>query len=309
MKEVHVIFCYWEDTGKNQVCHTAKNFGDRHPCSILEPWYQEKTNDSDFIYWRYKTSQCTRKYLYGPAGHLSTKSIVYTCYRSHCWIFCPCFQCRGYLCDRFSTETLFKNHKCYHLATHANCKFCCQMLDIFPFYSFRKTIGKSVGMFGDGTYYVQAKGYEFKHTFSLMDSKRNPKSHSFKCDVCGKRFKKSSNRDRHYETVHYKQKNYKCHICAKVFGRADNLERHKQVHKDSHYLSPKNEFEESNTDETSSNDDDSSVEESSSDLTSNEDISDNDDYRTYIMDELIKKLQVLILLTLFVKSYFCIYWG
>ena len=45
---------------------------------------------------------------------------------------------------------------------------------------------------------------------------------------------------------------------------------------------------------------------SKDDVRSNEDISDNDDYRTYIMDELIKKLQVLILLTLFVKSFFCI---
>ena len=305
MKEVHVSFSYWENTGQNQVCHTVKHYGDSHPCAILEPWYQEKETDSEFINWRYKASQGTRKFLSGPASHLSTKSIVYTCYRRHCWIFCPCFQCRGYLCDRFSSETLFKDHKCYHLATHANCKFCCQMLDIFPFYSFRKTIGKSKGSFGDGIYYVQAKGYEFIHTFSLMDSKKEMKKRSFKCDICGKRFQKSSNRDRHYETVHCKQKNYQCHICEKVFGRADNLARHKQVHKDDPNLSTKSEFGESNRDETSSNDEDSSsVEESSSDHFSDKDTSDDDDYRTYLQDELIQKLQVLLLSTLVVDPYY-----
>ena len=289
MLEVHVSFCHWENVGQNQECHTVKYYGDSHPCSMLEPWYQEKEEDLEFINWRYKGSECPRKFLDGPASHLSTKSIVYTCIRGHCWIFCPCFQCRGYLCDTLSAETLFKDHKCYHLVTHANCKFCCQMLDIFPFYSFRKTISKSIGSFGDGTYYVQEKGYEFIHTFALMDRFKKKLHRSFKCDVCGKRFQKSSNRDRHYETVHNKEKKYKCHICEKVFGRSDNLARHKQIHY-------KYEFEDSNTDEKSSNDEDSSSgEEYSSDLTSNEDISDNDDYRTYLMDELTLKLQVILL--------------
>ena len=106
--------------------------------------------------------------------------------------------------------------------------------------------------------------------------------------------------ERHYETVHNKEKKYKCHICEKVFGRSDNLARHKQIH-------IKYEFEDSNTDEKSSNDEDSSsVEEYSSDLTSNEDISDNDDYRTFLMDELIQKLQVILLTKLIVKYYLCI---
>ena len=86
------------------------------------------------------------------------------------------------------------------------------------------------------------------------------------------------------------------------------LARHKQVYKDDSNLSPKSEFEESNRDETSSNDEDnSSVEESSSDLFSDEDTSDDDDYRTYLQDELIQKLQVLLLSTLVVKYNLYIY--
>ena len=291
MFEITVGFSYWERIAGNgvliEVSHDGAFFGDggyydmsgNKNQVLLEPWYELKKYDFEYRQWRYKASQSPTGYLHGPASLLSRKSIVYPSTKYYIQIACPCFECRGYLCKNFAIETVFENHKSYHHATHANCKFCCDLLEIFPFFSFVRTIRKQIGSWCDGLYEDTEKTFKFSVHFQLMDKMKLRSIRSFKCEECGRRFTQSNNRDRHYENVHNKQSRYECNICKKVFGRKDSLARHKKIH-----IAHEYESEESGESET---EEESSFEESSSDIDD-----EKDDIRTSYINWILEKIQV-----------------
>ena len=289
MKEIVVSFNYWERAcAPNSVTHEVIYRFDSQPCLFLEPWYEYKTNDIEYKQWRCKPSKCPESSLYGPASLLSSKSIVYPCIRRGCWISCPCFQCRGYACHNFSMETLFKDHKSYHNAHHENCEFCSQLLKIFPFFSYDKIVSG----FGEGASKEIAKTYNFGHSYSYIDKKSSISKKNFKCEECGRRFKQSNNRDRHYETIHLKELIYQCDICEKVFGRADSLKRHKNNHKIEQFFAQKDNSDENDETESSTDNEETDSEESSSEYEKKSDNTENDDIRSRLMERLLEKLKV-----------------
>lgn len=52
----------------------------------------------------------------------------------------------------------------------------------------------------------------------------------YDCDLCDKKFGKKSGLDRHFMTVHQKQKNFMCDLCDKAFGEKAQLKKHKRTH-------------------------------------------------------------------------------
>ena len=240
MHKIHVSFSSWERKAQGSVTPTVSNFldGKTAGCSVLTPWYEEETGTPEYSRWRYKPSRCGGQYLHGPASLLYDRSIVYPCQSRRCQIACPCFGCRGYLVKNLSAETRFQDHKSYHHATHANCEFCCQLLEALPFFTFDLHIHKGSSLYAEGVYEVKIKTYEFRHNFALEEKTKRKSATKcpLKCEQCGKRFKTASNRERHFINVHCKQNIFKCETCKKVFGRMDNLQRHMKIHQDTDEL-------------------------------------------------------------------------
>ena len=52
---------------------------------------------------------------------------------------------------------------------------------------------------------------------------------AFKCDTCGKEFKRRDNLKRHC-LVHARPKESVCHVCGEQFSRQDSLKRHMLIH-------------------------------------------------------------------------------
>ena len=88
-------------------------------------------------------------------------------------------------------------------------------------------------------------------------------SKTLKCKECQKTLKHSSNKDKHYQTVHNLILRYECNFCEKVFGRSDNLKRHKDIHKADKVSVHTNEYDKSNDTESSSNSKDTTDSEAS----------------------------------------------
>ncbi|CCH62567.1 hypothetical protein TBLA_0H02830 [Henningerozyma blattae CBS 6284] len=53
----------------------------------------------------------------------------------------------------------------------------------------------------------------------------------FKCDTCGKNFRRSEHLKRHIRSVHSMERPFSCDICLKKFSRSDNLSQHLKTHK------------------------------------------------------------------------------
>ena len=85
-------------------------------------------------------------WLFGPASLLVSRSVIYPCSRFRCSIPCPCQDCQK-LCSPSPCQALapvnspcnccdcarrFKDHSLFHRTFHTFCKFCIQLVELFP---------------------------------------------------------------------------------------------------------------------------------------------------------------------------------
>ena len=75
----------------------------------------------------------TKEWLFGPASNMD-RSIIYPCYRYRCRLPCPCITCQHL--SFLNVEVQFQDHQKYHIAFHISCKFCQQLIEIFPKFNF-----------------------------------------------------------------------------------------------------------------------------------------------------------------------------
>ena len=204
----------------NVVIETVKSvfFSPKGGCHELAPLAVDAKYSSGSIYWLCKPTACLPStHLHGPACLLKSRTVIYPCEKKTCRIGCPCIICSGKLEETCSPRELFSDHQLYHHAIHISCKFCNQIIETFPGFTYPKVIS-------DGKEDVTIHSYIFRHGHD--ESKRKK---TLQCEECGKTFKKACNRERNYKHVHYHQK-YRCQECGKLFGREDNLKRHKHTH-------------------------------------------------------------------------------
>ena len=89
-------------------------------------------------------------WLFGPASLLVSRSVIYPCSRFRCSIPCPCQDCQK-LCSPSPCQALapvnspcnccdcarrFKDHSLFHRTFHTFCKFCIQLVELFPNFNF-----------------------------------------------------------------------------------------------------------------------------------------------------------------------------
>ena len=86
-------------------------------------------------------------WIHGPAC-LFNRKIIYPCSRFRCLIPCPCKICHGVIqiisCKVDSNESCtcldcvdqYQDHSKYHRAYHTDCKFCNNIIHIFPTFNY-----------------------------------------------------------------------------------------------------------------------------------------------------------------------------
>ena len=80
----------------------------------------------------------TKEWLFGPAS-TRDKSVIYPCYRYRCRVPCPCKVCaKQSSCEVQAKQCIknFEDHSRFHATFHHCCKYCDQILEIFPFFNF-----------------------------------------------------------------------------------------------------------------------------------------------------------------------------
>ena len=89
-------------------------------------------------------------WLFGPASLLASRSVIYPCSRFRCSIPCPCQDCqKSYSpspcqapapdkssCSCSDCIERFEDHSNFHRTFHQNCKFCIQLIEVFPNFNF-----------------------------------------------------------------------------------------------------------------------------------------------------------------------------
>ena len=91
---------------------------------------------------------CNENWLFGPATLLGSRSVIYPCSRFRCSIPCPCQDCQKLCspspcqapvnssCSCSDCAQRFKDHSRFHRTFHKDCKFCIQLLELFPNFNF-----------------------------------------------------------------------------------------------------------------------------------------------------------------------------
>ena len=145
----------------------------------------------------------SEKWLFRPASNLH-KSIIHPCSRFRCQIPCPCMDCcqpqEHPPCESSSNKSdchckrcieQFNDHMNFHLALHSKCKYCEQLMQVFPNFNFffmnrevqRKRSGDRIL---DSRTTKQSKPYcPPRKKLSLEDIMKQIPDKSYKCILCG----------------------------------------------------------------------------------------------------------------------------
>ena len=86
--------------------------------------------------------------LFGPASTLARR-IIYPCSRHRCHIPCPCCLRQTHTCNDRDNQVcscsgcmaLFQDHQLVHMANYNDCKYCENMLEIFPCFNYNLVPG------------------------------------------------------------------------------------------------------------------------------------------------------------------------
>ena len=141
-------FDYEADFGQRHLFGYGKNIkkyenGELKLCHIFT--LKIKKNDEPRCIKLAPGEHISEKWLFGPASNLQ-KSIIYPCSRYRCQLPCPCMDCcqqppscesslnSDCTCKRCIEQ--FDDHMNFHIALHSNCKYCEQLLQVFPQFNF-----------------------------------------------------------------------------------------------------------------------------------------------------------------------------
>ena len=192
-----------------------------------------------------------KKWLYGPATCLASRSVMYPCTRYRSQVPCPCLLCHkkkhptcrvllaSKACNCEDCFIHYEDHDSFHSTFHFGCKFCNALMNIF--------LDKvKEGIPTDNHIVMEWNQNLMKNQFSRVHLVSKLFHHDYrnslmketddlKCYQCSKYFPSSSDLMKHIDSVHYEEC-YACKVCGKVFSRQDNLVRHRQVfHKSSEH--------------------------------------------------------------------------
>jgi uncharacterized Zn-finger protein len=136
--------------------------------------------------------------LHGPATCLSSRRIMYPCSRNKCRLPCPCLICRkkhptcqvpsDQACDCQDCLVQFRDHSSFHGAFHLGCKYCLQLVNIFPQFNFfflnmKREKFNPAGHYPDGVverYFELPPGQ--KHTLEFANNWRE-KLHNWQYNI------------------------------------------------------------------------------------------------------------------------------
>ena len=191
-------------------------------------------------------------WLFGPASVMD-KSVIYPCSRHRCKVPCPCRICLKQpltceypdriCCNCMKCIASFKDHGHFHATFHYGCKYCDQLLEIFPFFNFfflntetKRFTGTreppKIVYFSPGRFPPEPK-----RTFeSLREQHRNKIN---RCDECDMNFRITEHLKEHIKLNHltgerfihlYRNKylvvNNVCDECEASFSSRKELTRH-----------------------------------------------------------------------------------
>ena len=175
--------------------------------------------------------KCPDGHLYGPASCKTTKSIMYTCSRFKCRIYCPCKICRcsgashcqetnSTCSDCSSCKLDFADHTRFHKTMHMQCKFCRNFAMCIPIPT--NLVAVQNGCYASYvTVYVSAS--LFRHGYGLTDPVKQDTG--FQCDKCELSFLRKGDLKRHEKSQHFGAE-ISCTDCEEKFTREDNLRAH-----------------------------------------------------------------------------------
>ena len=175
-------------------------------------------------------------FLHGPASSLKSKTIIYPCDSFKCQLDCPCHLCRfkqpccitasstsNFTCGDCSfCRQDYDDHLLHHWAHHVLCKFCIQLYEIFPQFSYtvlQKTSHRGLDL-------VPVKSFIFWHVYNDTFHKEAVSS-QYNCDNCHSNFKRKADLRRHEICQHFGLK-HMCMLCGNNFTRYENLLQHKE---------------------------------------------------------------------------------
>ena len=145
-------------------------------CHKLTPL--SKTYEStNYCVWSCKPTSCLPStFLFGPASLRIERTVIYPCEYHKCQIGCPCKRCIGN--GEWNTvQDEFYEHQLYHQAPHLSCQFCCQLLEFFPFLSYRKVMKEYIGDYFPREKYVLRVfvSWQFQHRYSYQTTRKSLK--------------------------------------------------------------------------------------------------------------------------------------
>ena len=144
--------------------------------------------------------------LHGPASSIVSKSIIYPCEEFRCRLECPCHLCRkkaphclkaancSSACGDCSDCRLdYIDHLLHHKARHLLCKYCENLHETFPQYSYTVLYKRKYSEDPE-----PFKAFIFKHVWDdRFQNSGDDSSGLFMCDNCASIFKRKADLRRH----------------------------------------------------------------------------------------------------------------